>query len=79
MFNNVFITEFDEIGLNRKIEVFNEDLVKSKNEELDAFIATKQADLFSQDESVKAKNTKDRLNTLWYNYKSFPKKRHIGR
>ena len=40
MFNNVFITEFDEIGLNRKIEVFNEDLVKSKNEELDAFIAT---------------------------------------
>ena len=78
MFNNVFITEFDEIGLNRKIEVFNEDLVKSKNEELDAFIATKQADLFSQDESVKAKNTKDRLNTLWYNYKSFPKELYFN-
>ena len=73
MFNGVFTTEVNKIGLNRTIEAFDEDFVKSKNEELDRFIGTMHSDLFSQKEVIEAQKKKDCLNALWNNFILFPK------
>lgn len=77
MFNNVFTTEFKELGLD-KTDGFNEDVVKRKNEDIDSFVKTNQENLFFQEELTEAKNKKDRLNTLWDTYISFPKELYFN-